>query len=93
MPITENVKVHLLDVEDVSLSMQHFGLYDYIAFAFMLIVCAIIGVYWGFIKKQNAQDYLIGSRSMKTFPVSLSLIARYQNFLLNAETELIQSNN
>lgn len=61
-------------------------------FVFMLVVCAGIGVYFGFVEKRKkngqkerdiedrrgseALDYLVGGRKMKVIPVSLSLVAR-----------------
>lgn len=79
----------ILNVSDLSTSMQHFGVMDYCVFVLMLIVCAGIGFYFGFIEKKTkktknvehrrgseALDYLVGGRKMKVFPVSLSLVAR-----------------
>ncbi|XP_077301650.1 sodium-coupled monocarboxylate transporter 1-like [Arctopsyche grandis] len=86
----DGFNVKFLDVNDIELSMQHFGIYDYIVFALMLIMCSTIGFYWGFIKKQNTQDYLIGGRNMKLLPISLSLIASYISgiSLLGTPTEI-----
>ena len=79
------------NVADLSSSLQHFGYVDYFVFVLMLIICAIIGFYFGFIEKKQkkknkknieerrgseALDYLVGGRKMKVFPVSLSLVAR-----------------
>lgn len=79
-------------VQDLSSSLQRFGWADYFVFVFMLIVCAGIGVYFGFVEKRKknkykdrdiedrrgseALDYLVGGRKMKVIPVSLSLVAR-----------------
>lgn len=64
-------------VEDVGLDLQRFGLVDYIVFVFMLLVCALIGVYYGFCAgKVSEAEYLMGGRNMQTFPVAVSLIAR-----------------
>lgn len=65
-------------VQEISESMQNFGMWDYIIFAVMLIVCGFVGIYFGFVKKSSGEDeYLVGGRNMKTFPVSLSLIASF----------------
>ncbi|GJQ68446.1 hypothetical protein Trydic_g17029 [Trypoxylus dichotomus] len=41
---------------------------------------ALVGVYYGFIKKQNtAQDYLLGGKEMKVWPISMSLVSRFNN--------------
>ncbi|XP_073839478.1 sodium-coupled monocarboxylate transporter 1-like isoform X1 [Musca autumnalis] len=79
-------------VADLSSSLQHFGIVDYCVFVLMLIICAAIGFYFGFIEKKQkkkgqkgteqrrgseALDYLVGGRKMKVFPVSLSLVASF----------------
>ncbi|XP_025262465.1 sodium-coupled monocarboxylate transporter 1-like isoform X2 [Camponotus floridanus] len=78
-------------VQEISESMQNFGTLDYIMFAIMLVACGIVGIYFGFIKKSSGEDeYLVGGRNMKTFPVSLSLIASFISgiSLLGAPTEV-----
>lgn len=70
------------NVEDVKVQMQKFGWPDYSMFVLMLTTCAAIGIYFGFFEKKSKQvadetDYLVGGRNMKTFPVAMSLIARY----------------
>nr|CAD7416129.1 unnamed protein product [Timema cristinae] len=65
-------------VEDVGVTLQRFGTLDYIVFLLMLGVCALIGIYFGFFDgKMSAVDYLMGGRSMSTFPVAMSLIASF----------------
>ncbi|XP_065361339.1 sodium-coupled monocarboxylate transporter 1 isoform X2 [Calliphora vicina] len=93
----------ILNVADLSTSMQHFGVMDYCVFVLMLIVCAGIGFYFGFIEKKTkktknvehrrgseALDYLVGGRKMKVFPVSLSLVASFVSgiSLLGTSTEI-----
>jgi hypothetical protein len=64
-------------VEDVGMALRRFGLADYLVFVSMLLVCALIGVYFGFCTgKVSEAEYLMGGRNMQTFPVALSLIAR-----------------
>lgn len=78
-------------VQEISESMQNFGTWDYIVFALMLIACGIVGIYFGFVKKSSGEDeYLVGGRNMKTFPVSLSLIASFISgiSLLGTPTEV-----
>ncbi|XP_034940823.1 sodium-coupled monocarboxylate transporter 1-like isoform X1 [Chelonus insularis] len=78
-------------VDEVSISMQTFGIIDYTVFTLMLISCGGIGIYFGFIKKSSGEDeYLVGGRNMKTFPVSLSLIASFISgiSLLGTPTEI-----
>lgn len=72
-----------LMLDDVKVSMQKFGMPDYLVFVVMLVVCALIGVYFGFIEKKSTKkgadesDYLVGGRQMKVIPITMSLIARY----------------
>ncbi|KAK4876643.1 hypothetical protein RN001_009149 [Aquatica leii] len=55
-----------------------FSLIDYILFAAMLLCSVLIGLYFGFCgKKQTPEEYLLGGKSMKVFPVGLSLIATH----------------
>lgn len=61
--------------------LQKFDVYDYVTSTLMLISCACIGIYFGFIEKKSKTsndelDYLVGGRKMKVFPISMSLIAR-----------------
>ncbi|KAL6447758.1 hypothetical protein ACFW04_000123 [Cataglyphis niger] len=71
--------------------MQNFGTSDYTVFAVMLIACGFVGIYFGFVNKSSGEDeYLVGGRNMKTFPVSLSLIASFISgiSLLGTPTEV-----
>uniref|UniRef100_A0A182K1U7 Sodium/solute symporter n=1 Tax=Anopheles christyi TaxID=43041 RepID=A0A182K1U7_9DIPT len=84
-----------LNVDDVKVSLQKFGLYDYVVFLLMLLSCVMIGVYFGFLKKKAKKgeaeaDYLVGNRQMKIIPVSLSLIASFISgiSLLGTPTEI-----
>lgn len=54
-----------------------FSPYDYALFGGMLVVSALVGVYFGCYKKQKtANDYLLGGRNMGVFPIATSLAAR-----------------
>ncbi|XP_058129313.1 sodium-coupled monocarboxylate transporter 1-like [Anopheles ziemanni] len=84
-----------LNVDDVKVSLQKFGLYDYVVFVLMLLSCVMIGIYFGFMKKKAKKgeaeaDYLVGNRQMKIIPVSLSLIASFISgiTLLGTPTEI-----
>lgn len=69
-------------VDDVKISLQKFGMPDYIVFVMMLISCSLIGIYFGFIQKKSKKspgeesDYLVGGRQMQVVPITMSLIAR-----------------
>lgn len=79
----------VLSVQDVSRSLQRFGLVDYLVFSGMLLVCIVIGIFFGWKdhakhatrknlrRGSEALDYLVGGRRMKIFPVAMSLVARY----------------
>ncbi|CAL1679277.1 unnamed protein product [Lasius platythorax] len=78
-------------VQEISESMQNFGTLDYTMFAAMLTACGMVGIYFGFVNKSSGEDeYLVGGRNMKMFPVSLSLIASFISgiSLLGTPTEI-----
>ncbi|RZB40467.1 SSF domain containing protein, partial [Asbolus verrucosus] len=56
-----------------------FSWYDYILFCLMLGLSALIGVYFGCFgtKQSTADEYLMGNKKMKVFPISVSLIASH----------------
>ena len=69
-----------LSVEEIQKNLQKFGLTDYIVFVFMLVGCAVVGLYYAFKGKKNADaatEYLMGGRNMSVFPISMSLVASY----------------
>ncbi|XP_048489176.1 sodium-coupled monocarboxylate transporter 1 isoform X2 [Plutella xylostella] len=71
--------------------MQKFGWVDYVVFVLMLAISAVVGVYWGFMKKQTTQqDYLLGGRNMQVVPVAMSLVASFVSgiTLLGSPTEV-----
>ncbi|XP_070135189.1 sodium-coupled monocarboxylate transporter 1-like [Drosophila bipectinata] len=49
-----------ISVKDLSQALQHFGTVDYLVFVVMLAVCAVIGVYFGFIEKKQKKQVLVG---------------------------------
>lgn len=78
-------------VQDVGTALQRFGLADYVVFVSMLLVCALIGVYFGFCAgKVSEAEYLMGGRNMQTLPVALSLVASFISgiTLLGTPTEI-----
>lgn len=67
------------DISDVlAAQLQRFSWADYSLFVLMLLICIVIGIYFGFIeKKENTEDeYLVGGRKMPVIPVAFSLVAR-----------------
>lgn len=66
----------------VNRNAQFFTPLDYGLFGMMLLLSAVIGVYFGFFakRKQNTtQEYLLGGKKMKFFPIAASLIASHIN--------------
>lgn len=74
-------------IETLRDSLKHFGVADYSVFIAMLLSCTVVGLYFGYedyMKRKSAkkhrrgseaQDYLMGGRNMKIFPVAMSLVA------------------
>ncbi|XP_013920211.1 PREDICTED: sodium-coupled monocarboxylate transporter 1 [Thamnophis sirtalis] len=58
-----------------------FGVWDYVVFAFMLVISAVIGVYYAFAGggQRTREAFLMGGRSMSAFPVALSLTASFMS--------------
>lgn len=77
-----------ISVDDINKSLKRFGLVDYVVFAVMLMMCSLVGIYFGYEDHKKRQqrklksrrgsgelDYLVGGRNMQTFPVAMSLVA------------------
>uniref|UniRef100_A0A8C0AVZ9 Sodium-dependent multivitamin transporter n=1 Tax=Buteo japonicus TaxID=224669 RepID=A0A8C0AVZ9_9AVES len=64
-----------------SASMASFTVWDYVVFAAMLLVSAVIGVYYAFVGggQKSSKDFLMGGRSMTALPVALSLTASFMS--------------
>uniref|UniRef100_A0A182MHY7 Sodium-dependent multivitamin transporter n=1 Tax=Anopheles culicifacies TaxID=139723 RepID=A0A182MHY7_9DIPT len=67
------------ELEDIVEHMRRFAWPDYLVFVSMLLLCILIGVYFGFVqRKPNTEsEYLMGGRTMLVFPIALSLIASF----------------
>ncbi|KAK2544255.1 Slc5a8 isoform A [Columba livia] len=61
--------------------MGHFVVWDYVVFAAMLLVSAVIGVYYAFAGggQKTSKDFLMAGRSMSALPVALSLTASFMS--------------
>ncbi|XP_061213369.1 sodium-coupled monocarboxylate transporter 1 [Neopsephotus bourkii] len=61
--------------------MRGFTVWDYVIFAAMLLVSAVIGVYYAFVGggQKTSKDFLMGGRSMSALPVALSLTASFMS--------------
>lgn len=61
--------------DEVKLS---FSSIDYVLFAGMMFLSFLIGIYYGFIRKEKQNtttEYLLGSKNMKVWPTAISLTA------------------
>ncbi|NWI49635.1 SC5A8 protein, partial [Calyptomena viridis] len=61
--------------------MGHFAVWDYVVFGAMLLISAIIGVYYAFVGggQKTSEDFLTAGRSMSALPVALSLTASFMS--------------
>uniref|UniRef100_A0A8D0EWT3 Solute carrier family 5 member 8 n=1 Tax=Strix occidentalis caurina TaxID=311401 RepID=A0A8D0EWT3_STROC len=61
--------------------MGRFTVWDYVVFAAMLVISAVIGVYYAFVGggQKTSKDFLMGGRSMSALPVALSLTASFMS--------------
>ncbi|XP_040508688.1 sodium-coupled monocarboxylate transporter 1 isoform X1, partial [Gallus gallus] len=61
--------------------MGGFSVWDYVVFAAMLLVSAVIGIYYAFAGggQKTSKDFLMGGRSMTAVPVALSLTASFMS--------------
>ncbi|XP_007668201.1 sodium-coupled monocarboxylate transporter 1 [Ornithorhynchus anatinus] len=58
-----------------------FVVWDYVVFALMLLISAVIGVYYALVGggQKTSEDFLMGGRSMSAVPVALSLTASFMS--------------
>uniref|UniRef100_A0A182XVS5 Sodium-coupled monocarboxylate transporter 1 n=1 Tax=Anopheles stephensi TaxID=30069 RepID=A0A182XVS5_ANOST len=90
-------------IDSISRSLQRFDWPDYVVFVLMLLICVVIGIFFGYQDHQKhkqrrkearreseALDYLVGGRKMQIFPVSVSLVASWISgiSLLGTSTEI-----
>ncbi|NXD26619.1 SC5A8 protein, partial [Spelaeornis formosus] len=61
--------------------MGRFTAWDYVVFAAMLLISAIIGIYYAFVGggQKTSKDFLMAGRSMSALPVALSLTASFMS--------------
>ena len=52
-----------------------FGWEEYLVMSLMLLVSALIGIYFYWKGQKSNADYLLGSKQMGVLPVSMSLMA------------------
>ena len=89
------------EIIDEAVKILHrFGIMDYTVFVVMLIMCSLVGIYFGYYqnrasshnnrRKSIAVEYLMGGRDMQIFPVAMSLVATFISgiTLLGTPTEI-----
>lgn len=56
-----------------------FGVADYAIFGLMLVISALIGIYYAFKDryKNSTDEFLLGGRRLKIFPVAMSILASF----------------
>ncbi|KAK2506998.1 hypothetical protein MC885_005182 [Smutsia gigantea] len=66
---------------DTPRAIGTFGVWDYVVFAAMLLISAVIGIYYAFAGggQQTSKDFLMGGRRMTAVPVALSLTASFMS--------------
>uniref|UniRef100_A0A8C3YNN6 Sodium-coupled monocarboxylate transporter 1 n=1 Tax=Catagonus wagneri TaxID=51154 RepID=A0A8C3YNN6_9CETA len=66
---------------DVPRGIGTFSVWDYVVFAAMLLISAVIGVYYAFAEggQQTSKDFLMGGRRMSAMPVAMSLTASFMS--------------
>jgi sodium-coupled monocarboxylate transporter 8/12 len=67
---------------DAGYYAARFSIPDYLVCISTLMVSAVIGVYYAIQARKSVastSDVLMGGRAMATFPMAMSLIARYLN--------------
>jgi sodium-coupled monocarboxylate transporter 8/12 len=63
---------------DLGSAVLMFNWVEYTVFGTMLVLSLLIGVYFGWIRKQDTvAEYLLGGKKMGVFPVTMSLVFRY----------------
>ncbi|NWJ05049.1 SC5A8 protein, partial [Crypturellus undulatus] len=62
-------------------TIGYFHAWDYVVFAAMLLISAVIGVYYAFAGggQKTSSDFLVGGRRMTALPVALSLTASFMS--------------
>ncbi|KAL9871741.1 sodium-coupled monocarboxylate transporter 1 [Glossina fuscipes] len=76
-----------MNVDEVRKTLQRFGWADYLVFTLMLASCAVIGIHFALKMRRKSKktsnikdaedDYLVGGRKMKLFPITMSLISSF----------------
>ncbi|ESO86422.1 hypothetical protein LOTGIDRAFT_235457 [Lottia gigantea] len=68
----------------MAVEFRGFHYADYIVFAITIIISVGIGIYYALAgsKKKTTSEYLVGSRSMKIVPITLSLMVSFESSIM-----------
>lgn len=67
----------MLEVEDMKSAAPKFDWVEYSVCGTMLFLSLVIGVYYGWFKKQDTvAEYMLGGKKMSVFPIAVSMFAR-----------------
>ena len=58
---------------------RHFGVWDYVPFAIMLLLSALIGIYSALSggRQRTADEFFLGDRKMSILPVAMSVVVSF----------------
>ena len=72
--------VALRGIKTMADEVERFHIADYVVFSVMLLISALIGVWYGCGpggKQKTTEEYLLADRSMPIWPVAISLLVSY----------------
>lgn len=87
-----------INVDDINESLKRFGLADYVLFVFMLMICSVVGICFGYTDHRKQQKingnlngaskvlvYLVSGRNMQIIKISLEVSDLYGIFSIRAD--------
>ena len=58
--------------------VQQLSVWDYVIFAFMLVLSSLIGLYYSYKgRKKSIEEYLMAGQQIHWFPISVTLLASF----------------
>ena len=76
MDLNSSIRNDLLTKEELR---DKFGILNYIVFIAMLLISAMIGVFFWWKGQKSTEEFLLASRSMGTIPMTMSLVASFMS--------------
>lgn len=68
----------------IEMAENRFSAVDYVVFSIMLMISALIGLWYGCRpgkKQKTTEEYLLGDRQMKSWPVAISVLVSFLSAL------------